>query len=543
MMTGRKGLSIQQTAVDKLKIYGLTESHFTGCDWFNSNIHILGLAYLMKAKHMPPSRSVNELKDLSSDQIEGLMKGIKKEELFGLSKFPIKAIHHLATWGVTNALLRDKQWFNSNTHFLLLKKLICEHLINPEKALDEMIDLNQEQMHTLLVNNFSIEEIQGLNKYQLSALCEYHTEGLTHLDLRDRPWFNTGIHVDTLHTLIHSLHVTPQEALNQMENLTPDQTLGIIIGHTRTDILALSPFQLQAIIHPKLGKKGPGQILPSQLIGKDWFNSQMHVDALVELILKGHNITSALEVMDNLTGKQISYILLGVSKEEAGDLNDFHLEAFQRLKSNGLKLAQLAGKPWFQKSHIEAMVEMVTIPPYISVEEALLILDDSDERWARKVLKAHAELPPNEKTEKFISIFYFKTLDKILKVTNDKDFKENKIKLELGLNNLQLDIQVLKDQQDIRREIAVRFVKKIKKNASLSVENKIALLEIATHHAVFGHINPLSSALSSAISLSRHYLPAKDWHSNTQKIFLEAIKELKTKAKGDDLVTSLKASS
>jgi chaperonin cofactor prefoldin len=163
--------------------------------------------------------------DEASAEIEGLEDRylrfmlkyqLRRKDMNFINDFHMRAVH---SFRIPPKLFLDKQWFNSEAHFLALagvKKLISD----TETALNCLQALTQDQLIAVKCGH-AYTDVTVLTPVQVQAINQLsQTSELTCQHLKDQEWFDDEKYIDILRMLLKKM--SPDQAINTLK-LAVDQ--------------------------------------------------------------------------------------------------------------------------------------------------------------------------------------------------------------------------------------------------------------------------------------------------------------------------------
>lgn len=336
----------------------------------------------MLKKDLPTSTdNINEPNKLSSTLSSSALTIKKLNNEY--NKFQKLALDKLSPYGVTTETFKECPWFNSMHHYLAFGYLISRKKWSIDKALAEIFNLDHNQLNALTKGLEKID-IEALTVFQLQALCELHSEGLTANNLKGKNWFNSIHHFNALKHLILHDFFTIDNAINTLENLTEAQLIGIYIYElSKEEVIGLTFIHIHTL--SKLKNIG---LTADQLRGKDWFNSEEHQNCLFHLIwVKGLNIKNALIEIDQLNSAQAKAICSELTRQDVMELNASQASALFELHTLGLTSYHFKNKPWFNSQiHVELLKKLINEDP-LEIDNAFALLNHTSEEQALAIFK------------------------------------------------------------------------------------------------------------------------------------------------------------
>jgi hypothetical protein len=243
----------QLRALKQLAKHGLSPKHFYQQDWFNETDHTTALSHLMTqrgALNMKAAQAIAELHELSYLQRIAIAEGFWRKDVIDLESYQLIALNRLHLHGLTPDQLLHQTWFDSHHHSCALKSLMInrgERNISAAQAMQEIYQLSFHQAGAI-AKGLTRTDILELNKEQCIALGELHQHGLHRTHLLNKDWFNDLWYVEALKYLLTQCHLTPDHAMQEIDQLSSYQASAISAGFTRAGVVNLSAQHCHALM-------------------------------------------------------------------------------------------------------------------------------------------------------------------------------------------------------------------------------------------------------------------------------------------------------
>lgn len=395
----------QKSILDKYSHLGLQASDFKERDWFNSYYHERAFSSLIEKKlnvdeifltldklnrdqawGILQGLTHDEVSDLTEDQINAYLKyGIPKSDLIGLGNNQISLFLTLKNMGIKAHEIRERPWLDSISHMYALNYLMTMQSLYFTEAANYLRDLTNNEadaiaygipkaevkgladhlIHALIESAKhdglrTREQVEGLDKYQINMVKRLYHFGLDSNIIKNKIKQTGNTFENSLSDLILKKGFSIQDVIPLIAGLQSYQVHGIANGATREEVLVLNKAQLKALITCRTIKNN---LSVEDLRGKNWFDSEMHVDALRRMLVWGEfSVKQALNELDGLTGEQAKQISEGKKRDDIIGLTKFQLKALDifELRFKGLTGSDLRGKEWFNSNnHVIALEKLV----------------------------------------------------------------------------------------------------------------------------------------------------------------------------------------
>lgn len=424
--------NIQIEALIVFKPYGITAEHLRNKSWFNHIDHIEALKELIVNSQMSSNDAMNEIDQFTREEAQLIIAGYSRTEILGLTllnrselkSFDLNITHLIAltkftSYGITPANLQGKDWFNDLDHIRALSYLLENTEFSLVDALKEIELLNKYQAKGI-AHGLSKKDVLVLSSIHINAVITFKKSGITPKHLTNKDWFNDDSYIAALHYLFDVHKKSADDAINEIDQLNPEQIKLIREGYTRTQILALSTldkdnlkrFTLLTAHLVTLSQLQEYDLEPIMLEGRFWFNDVAHVQALSYLLITcKFSLDSAMEKLDSLNADQAKLIVRGFSRDEIlglsaldmEELRSFKLQSVQLIALSQLKLKRqndfykyeikphhLQGKDWFNSVyHVRVLVALMA--EYFIPESALAVIEELNEDQLRLMTKFNGD--------------------------------------------------------------------------------------------------------------------------------------------------------
>ncbi len=418
----------QQKVLSHFSGKGLAVSDFFGRDWFNNLYHYEAFSFLVNKKKCSYKEAFSILETLNQDQVYGVLQGLSREEVVGLTKrqidaflkyglpkdelvglgeYQIQALIALRYDDIKSDDLRSQNWINSYDHVVALLYLIrvqairenikneqsfdyaCNYLkdlnANEARAISygikksEVKGLEKDSISELIISRErdglqSREEVKGLDEYQKVLVKRLYHFGLTSQMIRDHIKQPDRVFTDSLCRLVFERGIPIKSILKLISGLCNHQIYGLSQGLSLDDVSVLNEYQIKALATCRTIKNG---LTAEDLRGKSWwFDSDKHVSALKDMLSSGKfTVKEAMQELDGLTGDQAQKVSdHGAKRDDFFGLTEFQLKALDKLRSKGLTGNDLRGKDWFN-SDIHVTVLQHLVERDMTIKNALDQLD------------------------------------------------------------------------------------------------------------------------------------------------------------------------